>query len=295
MRLLRNYSDCFFLLCISFYILFFWFVEGAKATQNSSTEIKSAIEGLFRGGREYNLIYARLIGCAVQQDTRCFVNVAEDFLENKRNELLAQADREILQSTGGRADATNSPSQLAKSIEKIIFELSSLFKNGLGGLLSPRDGEEDLEDEEESVEETKDGVSSRGSGKQAKQEYRLVEKKKKKRPLKQLFRVLKVAVLGIVVAAKIFLLVRVFEAALKFKLLMLAVVTVAFQGVKLYLDIKANKEHHHEEGIIYKNPFEAAAPGGESWSGPGVSNIPGEYHGRKFEGQDMAYSQQRGT
>nr|CAI5840938.1 unnamed protein product [Callosobruchus analis] len=218
MRLLRNYSDCFFLLCISFYILFFWFVEGAEATQNST---KSAIEGLFRGGKEYNLIYARLVGCAVQQDTRCFVDVAEDFLENKRNELLECATHLIMARRylsnkelqeiandptffddlptpdnpkmiwmkeksksrtmimtadlntnmirGGRADSTNSPSQLAKSIEKIIFELSSLFKNGLGGLLSPRDGEEELEDEEDSVEETKDGVSSRGSGKQAKQ------------------------------------------------------------------------------------------------------------------------------
>ncbi|CAH2010852.1 unnamed protein product [Acanthoscelides obtectus] len=296
MRLLRNYSDCFFLLCLSFYVLFFWFVEGAdaEAATNSSALIKSAVEGLSRGGREYNLIYARLIGCAVQRDTRCFVDIAEDFLENKRNELLAQADREILQRVGGRADQTNTPSQLAKSIEKIIFELSSLFKNGIGGLLSPRDGDEELEDEEEekTEDETKDGVSSRGS---AKQEYRLVEKKKKKKPLKQLFRVLKISVLAAVVAMKVFLLVRVFEAALKFKLLMLALVTVAFQGVKLYLDIRSSKQHHHEEGIVFRNPLESGVHGGDTWSEPGVPGLSGEYHGRNLDGQHLAYSKQRGS
>ncbi|VEN37811.1 unnamed protein product [Callosobruchus maculatus] len=256
MRLLRNYSDCFFLLCISFYILFFWFVEGAKATQNSSTEIKSAIEGLFRGGREYNLIYARLIGCAVQQDTRCFVNVAEDFLENKRNELLAQADREILQSTGGRADATNSPSQLAKSIEKIIFELSSLFKNGLGGLLSPRDGEEDLEDEEESVEETKDGVSSRGSGKQAKQ-----ARKKKQ----EIIWVAKLLILAAIIRAKIELALKLYQAAIQTKIFWVLVSLLFLNKVRLFIELKKSWEpkkqifyehaqhDHHYDGDIWGN------------------------------------------
>ncbi|CAH2010851.1 unnamed protein product [Acanthoscelides obtectus] len=248
MRLLRNYSDCFFLLCLSFYVLFFWFVEGAdaEAATNSSALIKSAVEGLSRGGREYNLIYARLIGCAVQRDTRCFVDIAEDFLENKRNELLAQADREILQRVGGRADQTNTPSQLAKSIEKIIFELSSLFKNGIGGLLSPRDGDEELEDEEEekTEDETKDGVSSRGSAKQ--EEARGKKKKQKKQ---QYLHKLKLLAIGGIIAAKLCLLLKLAQTALLLKLVLIGLGIFAVNVAKLLALWKAAKQ----KTIYYEN------------------------------------------
>lgn len=38
----------------------------------------------------YNFVYADLIGCAVQSDPSCLVNVAEDFLAVKKNELLGE-------------------------------------------------------------------------------------------------------------------------------------------------------------------------------------------------------------
>lgn len=117
-------------------------------------------------------------------------------------------------------------------------------------------------------------------------------KKKKKKPLKKVIYLAKVALLVGIVAMKVNIIVKLFESALKFKLLLIGFGSFLIQAVKFWMDLRAKKGH--EEAILYKNPYEGTA----EWSGPGV---PGEYSARSGAGYDnnknyaanMAYSGQR--
>lgn len=67
--------------------------------------------------------------------------------------FLAEADQEVIQATG-RADQENSPSHLTKVINRIITELTDMFKDGVAGLFkSAREGEDEEEDSKEDLVE----------------------------------------------------------------------------------------------------------------------------------------------
>jgi hypothetical protein len=71
--------------------------------------------------------------------------------------FAAQADQEALKATG-RADEESSPSQLSKSISKIISELTEMFREGLFGFFkSAREGEDgdEIDESEESDDSAK--------------------------------------------------------------------------------------------------------------------------------------------
>lgn len=66
--------------------------------------------------------------------------------------ILAEADQEVIRVTG-RADQENSPSHLTKVINKIIAELTDMFKDGVSGLFkSAREGEDEEDSREDLVE-----------------------------------------------------------------------------------------------------------------------------------------------
>ncbi|KAJ8955835.1 hypothetical protein NQ318_005379 [Aromia moschata] len=116
-----------------------------------------------------------------------------------------------------------------------------------------------------------------------------LKKKKDKKPLKSLLRLLKVVILAGVLLAKLNLLLRAIETAIKFKFLLVAVGGLLIHGVKLWMDLKANKKHDHDEGgVVYRNPYEH----GGDWNSGGP-----EYHSRSYhrtEGaQNLAYSQSK--
>lgn len=111
------------------------------------------------------------------------------------------------------------------------------------------------------------------------------KKKKKKKPLKRFFTLLKVGILTGIVFLKVCLLIKIFEAGLKFKLFLVALGSVLMQGFKFYMDIKSKKAHH-DDGIVYKTPYDSGA----DWSGP---EIAGEYQARAANrnyAQNLAYS-----
>ncbi|KAG5892183.1 hypothetical protein JTB14_026421 [Gonioctena quinquepunctata] len=206
----------------------------------------------------------------------------------------SQADAQVYKASG-RSDPENSPSHLASTIEKLISELSGLFKNGLSSLFSAREGEDDDEIEDtndvEDEEKDKDKKASRDVG-----ESRLLKKKKKKGPIKKIVKAVKVGILAAVVVIKIFLLIKIFEAALKFKLLLVGSGSLLLQIVKFWMDFREKKNAHNDDGVVYKSPYEGGLSGAE-WAGPGSSG--GDYHGRSEAdtqdtqgyAQNLAYSQ----
>lgn len=67
------------------------FVCCDKSENNTAAEILNSSTISARKARaSYDFVYADLIGCAVQSDPSCIVNVAEDFLSVKKNELLGK-------------------------------------------------------------------------------------------------------------------------------------------------------------------------------------------------------------
>ena len=86
---------------------------------------------------------------------------------------------------------------------------------------------------------------------------------------------------------KLFILLKGIQTALQFKFLLISAGGLAIQAVKFWMALRNKKDDHHEE-IVYKNPYGA----GEEYSSPGGAPYGGDYHGRSFDGQNLAYSQQ---
>ncbi|KAJ8976510.1 hypothetical protein NQ317_009079 [Molorchus minor] len=116
-------------------------------------------------------------------------------------------------------------------------------------------------------------------------EVELRAKKKKKKGIKGLIQLIKVAILAGIVVAKVTLLLKIFEAAIKFKLVLIAFGGLLIHGIRLYMDLKANKKGH-EETIVYKNPYEH----GGDWNGPGEYNAARSIDGLDEYVQNLAYS-----
>ncbi|KAJ8941682.1 hypothetical protein NQ314_010328 [Rhamnusium bicolor] len=111
-------------------------------------------------------------------------------------------------------------------------------------------------------------------------------KKKKKKPIKSLIALIKIGILAAIVAGKVLVLVKLFEAALKFKFLLVSVGGFIINAIKFWFDLKAKKQHQ-DENIVYRNPYEH----GGDWSSGG----PGEYNARAYDikqeyAQNLAFS-----
>lgn len=69
--------------------------------------------------------------------------------------LTAQADQEVIRATG-RSDPDNSPSALTKTIEKLISDLTGLFKNGISRFFRDSEDDDELAQDETETEGGKD-------------------------------------------------------------------------------------------------------------------------------------------
>lgn len=73
--------------------------------------------------------------------------------------LTVQADQEVMRATG-RSDPDNSPSTLTKTIEKLISDLSGLFKNGISRFFRSDDDEDELAQDENETDEREDSKNN---------------------------------------------------------------------------------------------------------------------------------------
>ncbi|XP_050518020.1 uncharacterized protein LOC126892510 isoform X1 [Diabrotica virgifera virgifera] len=87
--------------------------------------------------------YRGLIVCAFRYDTGCFLDVAKQFLDSKRVELLAEADAEVARASGSTS-TTNKPSQVAQTIEKLFTDLAGLFREGFANIFGVQENDDEL-------------------------------------------------------------------------------------------------------------------------------------------------------
>ncbi|XP_072399324.1 uncharacterized protein [Diabrotica undecimpunctata] len=239
-------------------------------------------------------VYRGLIVCAFRYEAGCFLDVAKQFLDSKRVELLAEADAEVARASGSPS-STNKPSQVAQTIEKLFTDLAGLFREGFANIFGVKDDDDELatnkgkdteENDDDEEEDDKKENTSRDIGEDRK------KKKKKIGPIKKIILMLKIVILTAVVFLKVTLLVKIFEAALKFKLVLIGAGFLLLHVVKIWLE-QRNRSHHHEGGIVYRSSLDGGANGGVEWGGP---SSPEEYHGRSFRedtrnAQHLAYKQ----
>ncbi|KAG5867472.1 hypothetical protein JTB14_011339 [Gonioctena quinquepunctata] len=75
-------------------------VEGATTPSAIAEKVENATRVAAtdfsnRKGRAPNFVYAELVSCAVRYDTACLVDVAGDYLDVKRQELLGKLLKSI--------------------------------------------------------------------------------------------------------------------------------------------------------------------------------------------------------
>lgn len=76
------------ILCLQLSFIYCNKLENATADAFEKSTSSSLVAR--KAKASYDFVYADLIGCAVQSDPSCLVNVAEDFLSIKKNELLSE-------------------------------------------------------------------------------------------------------------------------------------------------------------------------------------------------------------
>ncbi|XP_050295647.1 uncharacterized protein LOC126735629 isoform X4 [Anthonomus grandis grandis] len=177
--------------------------------------------------------YMGLVSCAITYDVSCFVNAAEEYLENKRIDLLAEADAQALQS--GRSDsAAEKPSSLAH----MIAELTKLFENGIVRFFTK---EINTEDDEENVDNTKSDNSTDISNEGRKKNDPVADGKHKKQLLNEGIIFLKITA----IIAGIALVLTILAVLLGVKLIFLK--SFVGIGLAIFLMVKklhSSKEHH---------------------------------------------------
>ncbi|XP_023310779.1 uncharacterized protein LOC111691748 [Anoplophora glabripennis] len=245
-------------------------LEGAE---NATTSLMDVAEGLFRTGRaRSNLVYANFVSCAIRYDASCLVDAAGEYFEGRKNELLAQADSEFLKSRG-RADPDATPSHVAKSIEKLLSELSGLFRDSLLNFFGARESEED----DEVVDS--DGQDN-GTSRAAKEEYRAHKKKKKMKEI------LKYSAIAAAVVAKVNFLFKLFHASLQLKLFLVSLGGLILHLVKFWLDVKRG---YNPPKVVHYEPVHHSHYDGDD----------GGYWARQYEEEDdygahsLAYSKRK--
>ncbi|XP_019868689.2 uncharacterized protein LOC109597444 isoform X2 [Aethina tumida] len=230
------------------------------------------------------------IPCAVKYDVSCLFDKADDYLADRRQELLAQADAEVI--TSGRADKSQMPSVLADTISKMLEELTGMLKDGLSNLFpSAKEAGDDDEVEETEVDENDEEKETKKG--RAMEEGRKKEKKKK---IKKLISVIKFLVLGGALKAVIGTLLKLFHAHLQVKFLLIALAGLLLNAARFWIDLK--KGHSPQKVIYYEHAqHQHHYEGEDDW---GHSGPEGGYWGRAYDeedekktAQDLAYANQR--
>ncbi|XP_019755915.2 uncharacterized protein LOC109534626 isoform X4 [Dendroctonus ponderosae] len=119
----------------------------------------SQLEGtvLLRKQRDVDS-YLGLVSCAMKYDVPCFLDSAQNYLEGRKSELLAEADAAAARSLG-RSDPDSKPSQLALTLNKLISEFSGLFKDGFMSFFKEsREADDDENEENELTTAMTNGV-----------------------------------------------------------------------------------------------------------------------------------------
>ncbi|XP_019755913.2 uncharacterized protein LOC109534626 isoform X1 [Dendroctonus ponderosae] len=243
----------------------------------------SQLEGtvLLRKQRDVDS-YLGLVSCAMKYDVPCFLDSAQNYLEGRKSELLAEADAAAARSLG-RSDPDSKPSQLALTLNKLISEFSGLFKDGFMSFFKESREADDDENEENEL------TTAMTNGEQ--REINNSKKKKMKKPLKSLIRLIKVVLVALIVVLKLAVLLKVLQTAMQFKFLLISLGGFAIQAAKFWMSIRNQKEHGHDE-IVYKNPYTS---GTEEYSSPGGAPYGAEYNARRRRrrvANPLAYSMQ---
>ncbi|XP_030756865.1 uncharacterized protein LOC115882762 isoform X5 [Sitophilus oryzae] len=239
------------------FLILFFMVSVTLSSCSGTADVNSTSDTIFKKnlqsskGREMRS-YIGMIGCAVKYDFSCFLNVAEDYLEMQKTELLAEADAEALQSSG-RSDPESKPSYLASIIGKLMKEVSAMFQDGLGGFMkTARESDDEEDDEDDDSDSNVTAVEARKSSEviedksDAKGHHhndKIADGKTKKELINEAIVFLKIvifiaalALAGTVLAA----LAGVGVLALK---CLAAIGLVKFLAIKKY----ASSQHHHHE------------------------------------------------
>ncbi|KAJ8923955.1 hypothetical protein NQ315_006731 [Exocentrus adspersus] len=167
-----------------------------------------------------------------------YKNVIDIYIHNTNMfSLLAQADVAALRATG-RSDPDSTPSHVAKSIEKLLAELSGLFKDTFLSFLNGKEAGD--EDEVTDVAENDNGTS-RAVG----AEYRGHKKKKK---LKE---ILKYSAIVAAIVTKVNFLFKLFHASLQFKMFLVSLAGLIVHLVKFWLDVKRG---YNPPKVVYYEP-----------------------------------------
>ena len=120
-----------------------------------------------------------------------------------------------------------------------------------------------------------------------------VAEPRKKKKIKKLIALIKLIVIGLIIKAKITLLLKMLSAALQVKFFLVALAGLILNAARFYIDLK--KGHQPQKVIYYEHAqHQHHYEGDEDWgsSGPG-----GGYWGRSYDeeesAQDLAYSKQK--
>ncbi|XP_050518022.1 uncharacterized protein LOC126892510 isoform X3 [Diabrotica virgifera virgifera] len=216
--------------------------------------------------------YRGLIVCAFRYDTGCFLDVAKQFLDSKRVELLAEADAEVARASGSTS-TTNKPSQVAQTIEKLFTDLAGLFREGFANIFGVQENDDELaankgkdteENDDDEEDDDKKENTSRDIGEARNCYFRqntnssntnttgppiptekLMLKLKKKKLRRKVMKYLAVAAAIIV---KISLMLKMFGAAVQLKFLMIGFITLIFHILRFWLDVKKG---YNPASVVY--------------------------------------------
>nr|XP_023011748.1 uncharacterized protein LOC111502029 isoform X1 [Leptinotarsa decemlineata] len=261
-------------------------------TEAASTEFPTG------KGRSSRMIYAELVSCAVRYDTSCLVDVAEDYLEVQRQELLAQADAQV--SASGRANPDNSPSHLAKTIEKLLSELAGMFKSGISSFFREAADDDEIDDaDDNSIDnENKDDEKNSRDVVEVDNHMREYKKKKKYGPIAKIIHLIHKIIFGVVVVTLLIFVLRFFYAGIALGYFLLDVKYFVMKAIKFWIWIKQYKsvepiihyehvEHDHhgssDSHVEYEHDFDD--------HNHHHSNNP--YWGKEDYAHSLAYSKQK--
>ncbi|XP_030756862.1 uncharacterized protein LOC115882762 isoform X3 [Sitophilus oryzae] len=230
------------------FLILFFMVSVTLSSCSGTADVNSTSDTIFKKnlqsskGREMRS-YIGMIGCAVKYDFSCFLNVAEDYLEMQKTELLAEADAEALQSSG-RSDPESKPSYLASIIGKLMKEVSAMFQDGLGGFMkTARESDDEEDDEDDDSDSNVTAVEARKSSEG------VARSKKKKEEKKKMMKSIHLLLLIMAVKAKVFLLLKLASVAMLGKLLLISTAHLVVSILKYISSLK--KHSHDEKPVVY--------------------------------------------
>ncbi|XP_019755914.2 uncharacterized protein LOC109534626 isoform X2 [Dendroctonus ponderosae] len=210
----------------------------------------SQLEGtvLLRKQRDVDS-YLGLVSCAMKYDVPCFLDSAQNYLEGRKSELLAEADAAAARSLG-RSDPDSKPSQLALTLNKLISEFSGLFKDGFMSFFKEsREADDDENEENELTTAMTNGAGRAARGK---------KHKSKEGIIKKIVRVVKSAIYALTLLLMQLSVLMMFNSFVGFKFLLVAMWGLGLLALKIYLDHKneggtvvvhedVHHDHHYED------------------------------------------------